>query len=69
MNDEPREYHLMVSCNACGNTNSYEIIDTTDGHISEARTWCNVCDFEDYWAFGYFQSGSYKPSYCDKVIK
>ena len=50
-------YDDPVSCNKCGERNTISVVDTTDGVISECGTKCTVCGFEDYWAYGFFESG------------
>ena len=44
-----------------------EISDTLDGHtMLEAKTICSECGFEDYWAYGWFESGQDMISNCEK---
>lgn len=61
-------YDDMDSCNACGHTssNSVIVVDTISGHISEARTTCQVCGHQDYWAYGSFESSQDIESKCLK---
>ena len=49
-------YHDKYSCNKCAGINNIEIVDTTDGYISECDTLCRDCGHKDYWALGYFKS-------------
>ena len=61
------EYHCVGSCNKCIGSNSVEITDTLDGHtMLEAKTVCSECGFEDYWAYGWFESGQDMISNCEK---
>ena len=61
------EYHCVGSCNKCKGSNSVEITDTLDGHtVLEAKTACSDCGFEDYWAYGWFESGQDMISKCEK---
>ena len=57
-------FHRKESCNKCTGENEIKIIDTDDGHISECETVCRNCGHRDYWAHGYFQSGSEMKSKC-----
>ena len=46
-------------CNKCGEkSNLIGAEDYDSGVMSEARTVCGSCGHEDYWAFGFFESGS-----------
>ena len=60
------EYHNINSCNKCkgGNLTSRESF--IDWHICEAVTKCSECGFDDYWAYGFFESGSEMESNCEK---
>lgn len=61
------EYHCMGSCNKCSGENEMTVTDTMDSHfITEAKTKCNECGFEDYWAHGWFESGKDMVSNCEK---
>jgi len=54
------EYDSPGSCNACGGPNECKTEYTMDGPgtmPAEISTKCNACGFEDYWAYGYFESG------------
>lgn len=51
------EYSVITSCNKCGGKNSYNV-KSVDGYTTcEAETHCTICDFQDYWAYGTFESG------------
>jgi len=57
-------YHCKESCNKCRAENGIKVIDTTDDYVSECETKCRECGHEDYWAYGFFQSGSEMESKC-----
>lgn len=60
-------YDSMRSCNRCGaNKNKILIKDSIESIICECETTCTVCGFEDYWAYGFFESG--QDGY-DKALK
>lgn len=59
-------YHDYTTCNKCGGSTEVEIKETIEGHISECKTKCKVCGFEDYWAYGYFESGCEGYDACTK---
>lgn len=59
-------YHVLESCNACGGVNSVAVKDTINHHVCEAETKCWDCGHEDYWAYGFFESGQHLESKCDK---
>lgn len=54
---EPGTYDVMQSCNRCGGSNEYYISSCTRSYIEECKTKCQDCGFEDYWAYGFFESG------------
>lgn len=60
------EYHIVTSCNNCKGENELIAPSYEDGHLHETVTKCIECGFEDYWAYGYFQSGSEMVSNCEK---
>lgn len=60
------EYHCKESCNKCAGKNKIEIVDNTDSHINECKTRCIDCGHADYWAYGYFESGTEMKSNCKK---
>lgn len=39
------KYDSYNSCNKCGNSNSYEVVATDEGYMSECHTTCNHCGF------------------------
>lgn len=51
-------YDVPNSCNKCGGDNN-EIEEKyyLDNIMCECTTKCSDCAFEDYWAYGFFQSG------------
>ena len=57
-------YHNPDSCNKCSGKNIVDVVDMADGHMSECKTKCTECGHIDYWAFGYFESGSEIESKC-----
>jgi hypothetical protein len=59
------EYHIKYSCNKCTfGVNALEIRDSEEGLISECKTKCRDCGFEDYWSHGFFKSGSEMVGKC-----
>ncbi len=62
----PVEYHDPSSCNKCKGNNEFikEVYDS--GILHEAETRCETCGFQDYWAYGFFESGSEMVSNCRK---
>ena len=58
------EYHCVESCNKCRGENSVKCTDSLDGKLSEAKTTCLACGHEDYWAYGWFESGQHMKSSC-----
>jgi len=57
----------MFSCNKCGGENECQVTDSLDGHtITEARATCSDCGFDDYWAYGFFESGQEGYDECRK---
>lgn len=52
------KYHEPMSCNKCGKgRNEFLGLPVTiEGRLCETRTKCQVCGFEDYWAYGFFES-------------
>lgn len=51
-------YHDPATCNKCGSSTDMTIKDTIANFPCEYETKCKVCGFEDYWAYGYFESGA-----------
>lgn len=58
------QYHRFSSCNKCGKTNDYEVTDSVEGRINECKTTCQSCGFEDYWAYGFYESSQNMESKC-----
>lgn len=52
------EYDCLESCNKCGGANNITPKSMEGTIVCEAETECTHCGFKDYWAYGYFQSGS-----------
>lgn len=61
MSDHGVQYHRIDSCNKCGGLNR---VTFGSEHTGEASTKCTECGFEDYWAYGYFESGGSMESNC-----
>ena len=59
-------YHDPNSCNKCGGDNEVTPTDYINYDMSEAKTKCRDCGFEDHWSYGYFDSGSDGLSNCKK---
>jgi len=47
-------YHNLNNCYKCGGANYVQIIATDGSHIAECETVCSKCNFESFWAYGYF---------------
>lgn len=60
------EYHHKESCNKCCGTNNIVVTDFTDSFVSECETICSECGHKDYWAHGFFESGTEMKSNCRK---
>lgn len=60
------EYHVVRSCNKCKGTNSLSRESFDNGYLCEAYTKCDSCGFEDFWAYGWFESGAEMESNCEK---
>lgn len=59
------KYHNPDSCNKCKGRNEYIQPSYDSGHLHETKTKCESCGFEDYWAYGFFESGTEMVSNCD----
>ena len=64
--DKEPKYDVMYSCNQCGGNNEVATRSAMEGHICEASTVCRDCGFEDYWAYGHFESGAEIIGKCRK---
>jgi hypothetical protein len=62
---EPIKYHVPESCNACGADNDCTAVDYINSTMSECKTKCKSCGFEDYWAHGFFESSREMEGKCD----
>lgn len=61
------KYHNMDSCNKCKGSNLIvKVVDSVNGHISECETRCESCGFDDYWAYGFFDSSQFMESNCKR---
>lgn len=50
-------YDCPDSCNKCGGKNKTIAKDSVADIVTEYKTKCVDCGFEDYWVTGFFQSG------------
>lgn len=50
------KYHDSSTCNKCGGENVIEVTEVVAGGVGECSTACKECGFEDYWAYGKFNS-------------
>jgi len=50
------QYHVLGSCNNCGEKCTIITRDGEEGVIYEATTHCKSCDFYDNWAYGLYES-------------
>ena len=50
------KYHNKHVCTECGGINSFVKPSIDEIGIYETATKCDDCGFEDYWAYGFFQS-------------
>lgn len=51
------EYDDYNICPKCGNHNTVDITETVNHTVCECSTICNSCGHEDYWAYGFYESG------------
>ncbi|WP_417764636.1 hypothetical protein [Shewanella chilikensis] len=60
-------YHRPESCNKCGAGDSNNI---TSGSFydGELTTSCMACGHEDYWEYGFFESGERIESKCKRYV-
>lgn len=63
---EKTEYHIPASCNKCGEINAVDWVSQIEGHLCEAKTKCESCGFQDYWAYGFFESSQEMKGKCKK---
>ena len=59
------EYHEPSSCNKCKGLNKFTNEVWEESVMYETRTECTKCGHKDYWAYGFFESGSDMKSNCD----
>ncbi len=53
---EPQNFDCKYTCNRCSEVNDVTP-ESIEGYvICEAHTKCSKCGFEDYWAYGNFES-------------
>lgn len=60
------EYHVKESCNKCAGENELIKPSCEEGYAYETKTKCTKCGFDDYWAYGYFESSQEMESNCKK---
>lgn len=52
------KYNNKFKCSKCKNlANKIKVMDCLNFTICECKTKCLNCGFEDYWAYGFFESG------------
>lgn len=58
--EKTAHYDDRGSCNKCGSlrNRTLEVMETVQEIQAECKTKCSACGFEDYWAYGYFQSNA-----------
>ena len=67
LESEEGRYHVLGSCNYCGSLNTDVTATARDnGLVSEARQYCYSCGFEDYWSYGFYESGQDMEGKCEK---
>lgn len=59
------QYHNFNYCNKCGGLNKVKET-VVENAICEAETKCTECGFEDYWAYGFFESSQDGYDACKK---
>lgn len=62
--DKPVKYHCYDSCNKCSGNNELISPSMDERGIYETKTKCKDCGFEDYWGYGFFESGQEMESKC-----
>jgi hypothetical protein len=51
-----QQYHCYDSCNKCGGVNELIKPIYEECGIIETTTKCKDCGFDDFWAYGFFES-------------
>lgn len=59
-------YHEPSSCNKCSGENQYLQAYFDEYLMVEVKTKCKDCGFDDYWAYGFFESSEDMVSNCKK---
>lgn len=59
-------YDNPGSCNECGEKTTQNVIAYDEYVPCEMNTKCIVCGFEDYWAYGIYESSSEMKGKCKK---
>lgn len=60
------DFHDSSTCNKCGGRNDETPTDIVAYQVSECETVCRDCGFEDYWAYGFFESSDRGYDSCKK---
>lgn len=50
------EYDNQYICPKCGGQNDYKVVESINLHPCEIETKCTECGWEDYWAYGGYDS-------------
>lgn len=58
------KYHVAESCNRCAGVNEMINPAIDERGVYESKTKCKDCGFDDYWAYGFFESSSEMESKC-----
>ena len=56
-------------CKACGSLNHIGVVTTDGGYVSECNTQCTCCLYEDYWAYGFYNSEPKEPTDCTILLE
>ena len=62
-------FHKKETCNNCGSLNDVKWIDGAEGTMYEGETKCTCCEFNDYWAHGFFASMQDGYNRCEKYYR
>ena len=57
-----KPYENKSFCKKCGDKNQVKTTATDEGYTSEAKTKCNSCGYEGFWAYGWFE-----PDFTDEI--
>lgn len=56
VNMNKTKYDNKYTCKKCSGGNTIIIKDQINSDICECETICSKCGFEDFWAYGFFES-------------